>query len=156
MPRNRRRILIAALFTCALIAGPTPLAGAAQSAYTLRVFVTGNGTVKGSGIDCGAAGEVCGVSYALGTTISVQATPAQFSVFAGWSGACTGSGNTCTLTAGEPPTLTATFNYIEVVDVNQIGDGKGTVVSAPAGINCPGLCTMPYTANTRVSLTARA
>ena len=30
MLRNRRRLLIAALFACALIAGPTPLAGAAQ------------------------------------------------------------------------------------------------------------------------------
>src|SRR3954452_20152552 len=148
MPTNRRRLLIAALFTCALIAGPTPLAGAAQQAYTLRVFVNGNGNVKGSGIDCGAAGNVCGASYALGTTISVQAAPAQFSVFAGWSGACVGSGDTCTLTAGDPTTLTATFNYIEVVDVNKIGDGNGTVLSDPTGINCPGTCAAPFTGNT--------
>src|SRR4051812_32325186 len=123
MPRNRRRIFIAALFACALIGGPTPLAGAAQSAYTLRVFINGNGTVKGSGIDCGSAGQVCGVSYALGPTIAVQAVAQQFSVFAGWSGACVGPGNPCTLTAGDPTTLTATFNYIEVVDVNKMGDG---------------------------------
>src|SRR3954470_22938175 len=155
MPTNRRRILIAALFTCALIAGPTPLAGAAQQAYTLRVFVNGNGNVKGSGIDCGAAGNVCGASYALGTTISVQAAPAQFSVFAGWSGACVGAGDTCTITAGDPTTLTATFNYIEVVDVNKTGDGAGTVTSAPAGISCPGVCAVPYTGNTQVSLVAR-
>lgn len=155
MPRKRRQLLLAVLFACAVIAGPTPLAGAAQQAYTLRVFVTGNGTVEGSGITCGAAGTVCGASYALGTTISIQATPAQFSVFAGWTGACTGVGNTCTLTAGEPTTVTATFGYIEVVDVNKTGEGSGTVVSSPAGINCPGTCAMPYTGNTKITLSAR-
>src|SRR3954466_9681746 len=138
MPKNRRRLLLATLFACALIAGPAPLAGAAQKEYTLRVFVTGNGTVKGSGIECGAGGEGCGVSYTPGTAISIQALPAQFSVFAGWSGACTGPGNTCTWTAGAPVTVTATFAYIEVVDVNTIGDGRGTVISAPEGISCPG------------------
>src|ERR1043165_8741414 len=131
MLRNRRRLLLAALFACALIGGPAPLAGAAQSAYTLRVFVTGNGTVKGSGIECGASGEVCGVSYALGTTIVVQALPAQFSVFAVWWGPSTGPGDSCPLTAGDPTALNAAFNYIEVVDVNTTGDGKGTVTSKP-------------------------
>ncbi len=152
---NRRRHLLAALFACALIAGPAPLAGASSNAYTLRVFVNGNGTVQGSGIDCGSKSSVCGVSYALGTTISIQAQPEQFSVFAGWTGACTGIGDTCTMTAGDPTTVTASFSYIEVVDVNKIGDGQGTVTSAPTGISCPGTCSAPYTGNTRVALVAR-
>lgn len=156
MLRNRRRLLLAALCACALIAGPTPLAGAAKQEYTLKVFVTGNGMVRGSGIECGSKASVCAASYALGTTISIQAAAEQFSVFAGWTGACVGIGNTCTLTAGDPTTLTASFNYIEVVDVNKIGDGSGTVVSSPGGVNCPGTCSAPFTGNTPVTLTARA
>ena len=159
MPSTRRRLLFAALAACALITAPSPLAGSASarsSAYTLRVFVNGNGMVRGSGIDCGSKGTTCGVSYALGTTVTFEAFPEQFSVFAGWTGACTGAGPVCTITAGDPTTVTATFNYIEVVDVNKTGEGQGTVVSSPGGINCGGTCSAPYTGNTRVTLVARA
>lgn len=158
MPISRRRLFLAALFACALVAGPSPLAGAAQARaneYTLRVFITGSGSVQGSGIQCGAAGDVCAASYALGTTITIQETPAKFSVFAGWTGACTGVGNTCTITAGDPTTITATFAYIEVVDVNKLGDGQGTVESTPAGIDCGDTCSAPYSGSTPVTLTAR-
>lgn len=142
-----------------LLAVPSPLAGAASARsaeQTIRVFVNGNGTIKGSGLDCGSKGTVCGASYALGTTVTFEAFPEQFSVFAGWTGACTGSGPVCTITAGDPTTVTATFNYIEVVDVNKTGEGQGTVVSAPGGINCGMTCSAPYTGNTRVTLVARA
>jgi len=40
--------------------------------------------------------------------------------------------------------------------VNMKGDGKGTVVSTPAGVTCPGTCSAPYTGNTRVSLVPHA
>jgi hypothetical protein len=159
MSRFRRRFLVAALFACVLTAGPSPLAGSAAArsdAFTLRVFVNGNGTVKGSGVECGAKGSVCGVSYALGTTVTIQATPEEFSVFAGWAGACEGVGDTCTLTAGDPTTVTATFSYIEVVDVNKLGEGAGTVVSYPGGVNCGNTCSAPFTGNTRVTLVAHA
>jgi List-Bact-rpt repeat protein len=154
MARTRRRLLVAALAACALVAGPTGAAQAHQADYTLRVFVNGNGTVKGSGIECGAKGTTCGVSYALGTTVTIEAEPSPSSIFAGWDGACTGIGTTCTFTAGEPTTVTASFNYIEVVDVNKIGDGQGTVTSSPAGISCGYTCSAPYTGNTKVTLAA--
>jgi hypothetical protein len=156
MARTRRRLFVAALAVCALVAGPPGAANARQAEYTLRVFVNGNGSVKGSGIDCGAKGTTCGVSYALGTTITIEAQPSPSSIFAGWDGACTGIGTTCTFTAGSPTTVTASFNYIEVVDVNKIGDGQGTVTSSPAGITCGYTCSAPYTGNTKVTLTARA
>jgi Divergent InlB B-repeat domain len=159
MVKNRRRLLLAMLAACVLVAVPSPLSGTASarsSEYTLRVFVNGNGTVKGSGVDCGAKGSVCGVSYALGTTTTVDALPEQFLVFAGWTGACTGAGPVCTLTAGTPTTVTATFNYIEVVDVNKTGSGQGTVISSPGGINCGPTCSAPFTGNTRVTLVANA
>jgi uncharacterized repeat protein (TIGR02543 family) len=159
MAISRRRLLLAVLFACALVAGPLPLAGAAQARsteYTLRVFVNGNGNVKGSGVDCGSKSTTCGVSYALGTTVTIEAFPEQSSVFAGWTGACTGSGPVCTITAGDPTTVTASFSYIEVADVNKIGDGQGTVTSYPAGISCGFTCSAPFTGNTKVTLIARA
>src|SRR4051794_293477 len=151
MARTRRRLFVAALVVCALIAGP---AQARQADYSLRVFVSGNGTVQGSGLQCGATANNCAASYALGTTITIEATPATSSVFAGWSGACTGTKPVCVLTAGDPTTVTATFSYIEVVDVNKIGDGQGTVTSSPAGISCGYTCSAPFTGNTEVTLTA--
>jgi hypothetical protein len=49
-------------------------------------------------------------------------------VFAGWTGACTGPDYTCTFTADDPTSVTATFGDLELVDVRKTGDGQGTVV----------------------------
>jgi hypothetical protein len=88
--------------------------------------------------------------------VTLQAEPAPSSVFAGWTGACTGIAPTCTFTAGDPTTVTASFAYIEVVDVNKTGEGQGTVTSSPEGVTCGSTCSAPFTGNTKVTLTARA
>lgn len=69
---------------------------------------TGTGTVTSSpaGIDCGSD---CTESYATGTSVTLTATPSAGSVFAGWSGACTGTG-TCTVAMTEARSVTATFD----------------------------------------------
>jgi hypothetical protein len=156
MPKTLRRFTLAVLAACllAVLPGTTGSAGARSAESTLRVFVTGNGSITGSGVNCGVKGSVCSASYALGTTITLEAVPARFSVFAGWSGACNGISPTCTLDAGAPVTVTATFGYIEVVDVNKVGDGEGTVTSLPEGIDCGYVCAAPYTGDTKVSLVA--
>jgi hypothetical protein len=63
-------------------------------AYALTVsrLGTGSGTVTSSpaGISCGAD---CSELYAPGTVVSLTATPALGSSFAGWSGGCAGIGN---------------------------------------------------------------
>lgn len=48
-------------------------------------------------------------SYLSGTTVTLTATPASDSTFAGWSGACTGTGS-CTLSIDAAKSATATFN----------------------------------------------
>ena len=71
---------------------------------------SGTGTVTSSpaGINCGNA---CTASFAPGTNITLTATPAAGSAFAGWSGAvCSGTNDTCTFTISTVPTVTATFN----------------------------------------------
>ena len=72
---------------------------------TIALAGTGAGTVTGSGISCPGT---CASSYAEGTSVSLTATPAFGSTFAGWSGACSGTGP-CNLTIIASQAATATF-----------------------------------------------
>ena len=70
---------------------------------------TGDGRVTSdpSGIDCGST---CTASYDQGTSVTLTATPSSGSVFAGWSGACSGTGD-CVVTMDiSNKSVTATFN----------------------------------------------
>ena len=69
---------------------------AATTTYTLTVTKsgTGSGTVTASGIACGTD---CSQSYASGTSVTLTAAAASSSRFTGWSGACTGTATTCTV-----------------------------------------------------------
>jgi hypothetical protein len=78
----------------------------------LAVSVAGDGSgiVSSSpaGIQCGTT---CSATYAPGTlvTLTASADPLQ-SVFAGWSGACSGTGTTCTVTLDVARSVTASFS----------------------------------------------
>lgn len=82
---------------------------AAPDTQTLTVSKsgTGTGTVTSSpaGIDCGAT---CQFAFPEGTPVTLTATPAAGSTFAGWSGACTGTG-TCAVTMDAAKSVTAAF-----------------------------------------------
>ena len=67
----------------------------------------GSGTVSGTGIDCGPD---CSERYPEGTSVTLNATPAAGSTFAGWSGACTNATGPCTVTMDAAKALTALFN----------------------------------------------
>jgi hypothetical protein len=75
-------------------------------ALTVTRTGTGSGTVAGGGISCGAT---CSATYASGTTVTLAATAASGSAFAGWSGACTGTG-ACIVSMTAARSVTATFN----------------------------------------------
>ncbi len=68
----------------------------------------GAGTVSSSpaGIDCGSD---CSESYSFNTVVTLTATAGDRSVFAGWSGDCTGTGS-CMVTMSQARSVTATFN----------------------------------------------
>ena len=68
---------------------------------------TGSGTVTRAPpvISCGTT---CFASFASGTTVTLTATPATGSTFAGWNGACTGTG-ACTVTRSSVQAVGATF-----------------------------------------------
>jgi hypothetical protein len=78
--------------------------------FTLSVTKagTGSGTVTSapSGINCGST---CSANYSSGASVTLTATAASGSTFAGWSGACTGTG-TCAVSMTAARSVTATFN----------------------------------------------
>lgn len=83
--------------------------GAAQT-FVATISKAGNGqgtvTANTGAINCGST---CQDNYQIGTQVTLTATPATGSVFAGWSGACTGTG-VCTLTINANAIITATFS----------------------------------------------
>ena len=90
--------------------------------------------------------------------MTLTATPATGSTFAGWSGGgCSGNG-TCIVTMTAATTVTATFTAIPVtLTVTVRGSAPGAVTSNPAGLNCPSTpftCSASFNAGTTVTLTA--
>lgn len=80
----------------------------AVTQYTLTVTKTIGGavTTTDGNISCGAS---CTKAYDQGTVVTLQAVPDTVQwKFAGWSGACTGTGN-CALTIDGNKTVTAQF-----------------------------------------------
>jgi len=142
----------------------TAKSGSVSATATLKVNATltvsksgtGTGTVTSSdeSIDCGAT---CSAIYSSVTSVTLTATPASGSTFAGWSGGgCSGTG-TCTVTMSSGQTVTATFNVITyTLTVSTSGTGTGTVTSSPGGITCGSTCSATYKNGTSVTLTATA
>ncbi|MDQ3916789.1 MAG: peptidoglycan DD-metalloendopeptidase family protein [Actinomycetota bacterium] len=73
----------------------------------LTVVIEGEGSVTSSpeGISCGTD---CSESYTPGSVVTLTAEPEELHAFAGWSGACSGTG-TCVLEMTEAAEVTATF-----------------------------------------------
>jgi uncharacterized repeat protein (TIGR02543 family) len=120
-----------------------------SNTFTISVSKSGTGTgiVSGTGINCGTD---CSESYATSsnTSITLTATPSAGSVFAGWSGACTGTNTTCTVSMTSDKSVTATFTQIPVttytLTTSTTGTGAGTITGN----------TSPYTSGTTATLTA--
>lgn len=127
---------------------------------TVTLPGTGTGTVTSNpaGINCGAT---CSANYNTGTSVTLTAIPDGGNTFAGWSGACSGTG-TCTLTMDAAKSVAATFTHYQTLTVNNTGTGGGTVTSNPQGINPVGItctsgtCTTTFPINTSVALTPTA
>jgi hypothetical protein len=81
----------------------------APATLAVTLAGSGSGTVTSSpaGISCGAD---CSEPFAPGTSVTLTATPAGGSTFAGWSGGGCGGTGACTVTVSGSLTVTATFN----------------------------------------------
>lgn len=74
---------------------------------------TGQGTVSSApvGISCGVT---CTAKFSGKSLITLTAVVTSGSVFDGWSGACTGTASTCTVTMDAAKSVTASFSTIGV------------------------------------------
>jgi len=117
-------------------------------------------------IAVGTAAGMCVSAYPSNSTVRLVAVPNGGSTFAGWSGACTGTGE-CVVTMSQERTVTASFTLPPVLTFTltlvMSGQGSGTVSSSPGGIGCTilsgsvsGTCTATFTQGTQVTLTAAA
>jgi alpha-tubulin suppressor-like RCC1 family protein len=124
-----------------------------QYRLTVSKPATGSGTVTSSpaAINCGTT---CAASFAAGTMVTMTAVADATSAFAGWSGACAGTG-TCSVTMDAAKTVVATFSwrFTQIsVDIDDHGCGvktDGTLVCW--GKNDEGQATPPPGVFTEVS-----
>jgi hypothetical protein len=129
--------------------------------FTLTTATTGTGTgtitSNPGSINCGSGGSTCAVSYDANTLVTLTPTPDGSSTFAGWQGACTGTG-TCQVTMDAAKSVTAVFSTAAnpMLLVYKTGTGSGTVTSNPVGISCGTDCVEGFSASTIVTLTATA
>jgi uncharacterized repeat protein (TIGR02543 family) len=82
--------------------------GTPPTQHTLSVSKTGDGLVASTpaGISCGAT---CSAPFDEGTNVALSAAPDAGWTFAGWEGACTGTG-ACVVPMNGPRSVTAHFN----------------------------------------------
>ncbi len=130
-----------------------------NDSLTVMFAGIGSGMVSSNPAGINACTATCSGSFASGTQVTLTASAANGSTFAGWSGGgCTGTG-TCVVTLTAATTVTATFNSNTnnfKLTVSETGTGSGTVTSAPAGISCPTTCSANFASGTQVTLTAAA
>ncbi len=142
--------------TVTMDAAKTVAATFTRTHFTLNTIRagTGSGVVSSSdgSIDCGSN---CSRSIAVGTAVTLSAAPAIGSRFTGWSGACTGTASTCTVSMSAARTVTASFVLQSYgVTVTRSGSGVGTVVSNPIGLNCGTTCSVAKNYGSSLTLTA--
>jgi len=143
---------------------------------TINKTGTGNGDISSqpTGIHCGTQ---CGASYARDAVVTLTASAQSGSTFEGWTGACSGSHASTSVTLNAEQSCTATFNIIPAppadpppppppssppslpptvsykLALEKAGTGRGTVSSEPAGIECGSDCLQYYTSDTEITLT---
>jgi hypothetical protein len=118
-------------------AGPPAPPPPAQ--FILSLSTVGSGTIT-------ANPQTVSGTYTAGTVVNLSATPAASFQFAGWSGACTGTG-ACSVTMDAAKSVTATFTLKQFALVLATV-GNGTITASPLPVGGT------YGAGTVVSLTA--
>ena len=134
---------------------PPPGGSGSGQTVQLQVTVTGGGTVASSPSGLACSGQTCTGAFPVGTQVTLTETPASGASFTAWGGACSGTSATCALTLSGNQTVTAAFGTAQAASTQlQVSvTGTGTIVSSPAGIDCPQTCTATFPAGTQIVLT---
>jgi hypothetical protein len=122
----------------------------------LSIGIVGPGSVYSypAGIAC--RGD-CQESYFVDQVVTLSALPDPGYRLDSWSGACSGSTDTVTVSMEAAKTCTATFVSTAAPTTYTLSlskSGNGTVTSSPAGIDCGATCSASFAANQTITLTA--
>ena len=144
-----------------------------SDSVTITKSGTGSGNVDSSDKRI-ACGSKCVAPYDNGQLVTLSAKPASGSSFGGWTGACTGLGGSCTVSAVGHVDVGAIFTAnprgggggggggggtggtttsSATLAVKASG-GKGLIVGTPGTINCGKVCSASFPVGTAVTLTA--
>jgi hypothetical protein len=130
--------------------------GGAQQTLSVTSAGPGGVTSAPAGIACRSSGGTCSGKFNQGAVVTLTAHPDPAASFGGWTGGCSSQSSTCAVTLSADQQVNAVFNdattagsHVLTVNVS----GSGTVVSSPAGINCPGQCSASFAGSTQVTLT---
>jgi uncharacterized repeat protein (TIGR02543 family) len=138
---NWNKIRLEATGMCTL--GATVNQPESPSSFTLTASTLGTGT-----------GMIAGNTntYTSGATATLTATASAGSVFVGWSGACTGTNTTCTVSMTSNKSVTATFNKVDsntyTLTTPEI---NGTIAKTVSGV---ATTSSTFVSGTVVTLTA--
>jgi hypothetical protein len=121
----------------------------------LSISMQGAGLVRGDGFECRGS---CTKPFTAGTQVRLEAVPDPGTIFAGWSGACSGNAP-CNLTLDMDRSVNARFDTQPPPPPGKAAltvllDGHGSVRSSPAGIDCGGACIAIFDVGTSVALAA--
>ncbi len=142
--------------------------GTAPLPVNVTLMGTGIGTVTSSpaGISCGLN---CGANFSAGSNVTLTAAPQNaFSTFAGWAGACSGTG-VCSVTIDSAKNVTATFNKVDlngtwvgttnqglnmqfIVDTNKVSVYGTTFTFSGGGCSFSGWSTTSFGAGGGISI----
>jgi hypothetical protein len=131
--------------------------------YTLAIILegTGDGRVMStpSGIDCE---PTCSNTFIVGTPIQLTARPYAGSVFAYWSGGCTGTTDTCEIEIAGNTEVRTHFTSVDTkrckLKIKKVkkNRGSGNVASNDGNIICGESCFYTYYKDTVVTLSSVA
>jgi hypothetical protein len=96
--------------TCSVsVNGQTNVGANFVPAYNLSVSQSGKGIVVSAepGINCG---RTCSAKFAQGTSLTLSAAPEVGFRFVNWTGACSGSAQTCSITINRDTSVQAVFS----------------------------------------------
>jgi uncharacterized repeat protein (TIGR02543 family) len=128
------------------IAGRTLMVSQAGGAQTYTLTISKSGSGSGT-----LTSSPTGTTFNAGTSVTLTATPGANSTFAGWSGACSGTSRTCTVTMTSNLSVAASFIQSQpsyTLTTTKSGSGNGTITKNPSGST--------FKQGTTVRLTAQA
>lgn len=94
----------------------------------------------------------CTANFDQGQVVTLTAQPGSGARLEAWGGACTRR-DACSVTVDAAKSVTATFGPAFRTLTASVS-GKGTILSSPSGLVCPGRCSMQFAADSSVSLRA--